>query len=485
MWKITHLALFFLFITVAVGSRIRPSDSEVPTPQIRNSRSFLETKSNQSVPSGSSPVAKGDADASKILTPVEGTQHGPHKREEEKPIPEKRDVKNTVDTKNNTPFIAPAAPDNNTSTNKTKSDGNKPSDQPSKVENNMPPDGNSKEDKSDEHKPNESEINRNGTPPIEKPKDDFGSAREKIGNNNTIPRVEDSTPLAKHQESKGQPHNDTMRSPPPPGKKSESSDTQTKDKGAGGKEEPSPSTKTDKNKDRGPTPNEICEKDHSCEDNKNMTACLRAAGNEMQELSLLIQNNGDDVLHVNIEAPAFLKVNPLVLTLEKQTRKTVQVLIVDQDIKNANLPKIVINAGNGECTLDVPNQPLHSLDKRSFFEGFSYSAMITPIFGVYLLIFTVLAIGGTWMCCKFRGRRRHGDSIRYQELEMSLPETNLPVSVGGKPDVDTDGWDEVWDDNWEDAEAARSSSRTIQSLSSKGLAARRTNKDGWDNAWDD
>lgn len=482
MCKITHLALFFLFITVAAGSRIRLSDPEVPTPQIRSSRSFLETKDNHS---RNFPVAKGAADASKILTPVEGTQHGPHKTEKEKPIPQKEEVKNTADTKNNTPLIAPAPPDNNTSKTKAKSTENKPSDQqPPKVENNKPPDGNSKEDKSDEHKPNESENNKSGTPPIEKPKDDFGSA-PKIENSSTIPRAEDPTSLAKPGESKGQLHNDTMGSPPPPGKKIEPPGTQTKDKGAGGKDEPSPSTTTDKNKGRASTPNEICEKDHSCEDNKNMTACLRAAGNEMQELSLLIQNEGDDVLHVNIEAPAFLKVDPLVLTLEKRTRKTVQVLIVDQDTKNANLPKIVINAGNGECALDVPNQPLHSLDKRSFFEGFSYSAMITPIFGVYLLIFTVLAIGGTWMCCKFRGRRRHGDSIRYQELEMSLPETNLPVSVGGKPDVDTDGWDEVWDDHWEDAEAARSSSRTIQSLSSKGLAARRSNKDGWDNAWDD
>ena len=63
-----------------------------------------------------------------------------------------------------------------------------------------------------------------------------------------------------------------MGSPPPPGKMIEPPGTQTKDKGTGGKEEPSPSTTTDKNKGRGSTPNAICEKDHSCEYNKNMTA---------------------------------------------------------------------------------------------------------------------------------------------------------------------------------------------------------------------
>ena len=74
-------------------------------------------------------VGQGDADASKILTPVKGTQHGPHKTEKEKPIPQKEEVKNTADTKNNTPLIAPATPHNNTSKTKTKSTENKPFDQ--------------------------------------------------------------------------------------------------------------------------------------------------------------------------------------------------------------------------------------------------------------------------------------------------------------------------------------------------------------------
>lgn len=487
MWKITRLALFFLFITVAVGSMIWPPDSEVPTPQIRSFRGLLETKNDQSVPSGNSPVTKGDADANKSHSPVEPTQHVllPPKRDEENLIPKKGEDKSTTDTKNNTPLIPPTAPYNNASNTVTKIDGKKPSEQPSKVENNSPPDGNSKEDKSDEPEPKKSKNNGSDKTPIERPKDDSGSAGDKIKINTTTPRNEDPTPPGTPEGSKGQPNNIAMGYPP--GKKNEHPNTPTKDKlGAEGEEEPPPSTKIDKDKGRSATPNdEVCDKDHSCEDKKNMIACLRAAGNEMQELSLLIQNKGDDVLHVKIKASASLNVDPLELTLEKQKRKTVKVLFVDHDIENVDLPKIVIDAGNGECTLDVPNQPPHSPDKRSFFEGFSYSAMITPIFGVYLLVFTVLAIGGTWMCCKFRGRRRHGDSIRYQELEMSLPETNLPVSVGGKPEVDTDGWDEVWDDNWEDAEAARSSSRTIQSLSSKGLAVRRSNKDGWDNAWDE
>lgn len=455
---------------------IRPSHSEFVTPQIRSFRGLLQTKNKQSGTSGNSSVNKGDADANKSHPPVEPIQHIPPKTDEGNPISKKGHDKSSTDTKNNTILSPPTAPDNKTTENGIKKDGNKPSDQPSIVKNNSPPDGNSKEDKSNEPNPKESENNRSDKTPIERPKDDSGLAGDKIKKENTTVTKGDPTPP-------GTPNNTAIGSPP--GKKNEGPNTPSKDKvGTEGEEEPPPSTNIDKDKGRGSAQKEICDKDHSCQD-KNMHACLRAAGNEMQELSLLIQNNGDNVLHVNIKASASLKVDPLEITLEKQERKTVKVSFVDHNMENMDLPKIVINAGNGDCTLDVPNQPLRSPDKRSFFNGFSYSAMITPIFGVYLLIFTVLAIGGTWMCCKFRGRRRHGDSIRYQELEMSLPETNLPVSVGGKPEVDTDGWDEVWDDNWEDAEAARSSSRTIQSLSSQGLAVRRSNKDGWDNAWDD
>lgn len=483
MWQITHLALFFLFITVAVGSMIRPSHSEFVTPQTRSFRGLLQTKNSQSGTAGNSPVNKGDADANKSHPPVEPIQHIPPKTDEGNPNSTKGDDKSSTDTKNNTALTPPTAPDNNATENVTKIDGSKATDQPSKVQNNSPPDGNSKKDKSNEPKPNESENNSGGRTPIERPKDDSDSAGEKIKNDSTTVTNGDPTPPGTLEGSKGLPTNTTIISSPE--KKHEGPNTPTKDKlSAEGEEEPPPSTNIDKDKGSGSGQNEICDKDHSCQD-KNMHACLRAAGNEMQELSLLIQNKGDNVLHVNIKASASLKVDPLELTLEKETRKTVKVSFVDHNMENMDLPKIVVDAGNGKCTLDVPNQPLRSPDKRSFFDSFSYSAMITPIFGVYLLIFTVLAIGGTWMCCKFRGRRRHGDSLRYQELEMSLPETNLPVSVGGKPEVDTDGWDEVWDDNWEDAEAARSSSRTIQSLSSQGLAVRRSNKDGWDNAWDD
>ncbi|XP_057851466.2 uncharacterized protein LOC131061668 isoform X2 [Cryptomeria japonica] len=251
----------------------------------------------------------------------------------------------------------------------------------------------------------------------------------------------------------------------------------------------SPAKKGEGNKDssRNSLNPQVCDEFHSCSDKeKKMVACLRAPGNEMQDLSLLIQNKGEDSLQVNITAPAFLKVEFSNLTLRKEGSGTVRVSIIGQASHDLTLSKIVIDSGNGKCVLDVPHQLLNSPYKQRFFKGFSYSAIITPMFGVYLLLFTVLAIGGSWICCKLRGKRRHGNGIRYQELEMNRPESTLPITAGGKPEAENmDGWDEVWDDSWEDAEAARSSSRPMESLSSKGLASRKPNKDGWDNSWDD
>lgn len=293
-------------------------------------------------------------------------------------------------------------------------------------------------------------------------------------------------PVNSKPSSKETPDNGTRSSPPdkdvaPIKKKDDSVPDPEKDKtpdkaGEG------------KDKDRGKSSlyPSGCDVSHSCSDeNKKLVACLRAAGNEMQELSILIENRGEVSLQVNITTPVFLKADSN-LTLGKGKSITVQVTIIDQALRNITLSKIIIDGGNGNCSLDVPNQLLNAPYKQRFFEGFSYTAIITPMFGVYLLLFTVLAIGGSWMCCKLRRKRRHGDGIRYQELEMNLPESTLPITTGGKPEAENmDGWDEVWDDSWEDAEAARSSSRPMESLSSKGLASRKSNRDGWDNSWDD
>eukprot|EP01018_Ginkgo_biloba_P004444 Gb_06758 [translate_table: standard] len=448
------MAVVFLFVIVAVGSGSLASDSAVSRPQGSNFRVLLES-ANTSQPSMES---KGDTDSkvspSPVIEPIKRNDAGDHsgKIDDKEGNPEKTgengtDVKNSkTQTDASLSSTVPIGPGNNSTTGVTGDSGNDGDHKSS--------DGNSEKTQSNgpEHEP---EKKKHDIVPPAKPKGDVGHTDGKNGTDTSkdlekSKGTRDSSPLKKE------------------------------------KDEPTPSNKTRNDVSRDTGHAEVCDEVHSCTDKKKMIACLRAPGNEMQELSLLIQNKGDDVLNVNITAPKFLKANPISLTLEKLESKTVQVVMLDQVAKTSSFSKIVIDAGHGECILDVPNQSLHFLNKQRFFEGFSYSAIITPMFGVYLLLFTVLAIGGTWMCCKFRGKRRHGDGIRYQEVEMNLPESNIPISVGGKTEAENaDGWDEVWDDSWEDTEAARSSSRPFQSLSSKGLAARRSNKDGWDNAWDD
>eukprot|EP00252_Welwitschia_mirabilis_P021150 TRINITY_DN5339_c0_g1_i2.p1 TRINITY_DN5339_c0_g1~~TRINITY_DN5339_c0_g1_i2.p1 ORF type:complete len:363 (-),score=61.99 TRINITY_DN5339_c0_g1_i2:293-1381(-) len=231
---------------------------------------------------------------------------------------------------------------------------------------------------------------------------------------------------------------------------------------------------------------EICDKYHRCQDNKSLVSCLRVAGNEMQELSLLIQNKGKDVLNIAIHAPTFLKLEALNLTMDKYEHKMVQVTVVEDINGTTDLPKIIINAGSGNCVLNVSTQSLHyPLGKQSLFDGLSYYTTMRPTYGITIFLFIGLIIGGTWLFCKFHAKGWHNGGMKYQGLEMNHVDLDLPLSATGKPEIEsTDGWDEVWDDNWEDAEAGKSSETSVQSFLSKGLATRRSNKDGWD-TWDE
>ncbi len=99
----------------------------------------------------------------------------------------------------------------------------------------------------------------------------------------------------------------------------------------------------------------------------------------------------------------------------------------------------------------------------------------------------LVGIAGIWGCVSRRARARWpgAGSVKYQELEMSIPTVDSSKKDTEDGPLSAEGWDEIWEDNeWEDTEAVRSSS-SLQTLSSQGLNVRRANKDGRDSAWDD
>lgn len=140
--------------------------------------------------------------------------------------------------------------------------------------------------------------------------------------------------------------------------------------------------------------------------------------------------------------------------------------------------EIILSAGNGECVLhmDVP-----ASEGNFYVRMPSYSELVTPINGAYFLIGTVMILGCTWVCCKFRSRRRHEGGIPYQELEMGLPN-----SVSATEVETADGWDQGWDDDWDDENAVKPPAvHHAGSISVNGLTSWSTNKAGWENDWDD
>eukprot|EP00252_Welwitschia_mirabilis_P020939 TRINITY_DN5242_c0_g1_i1.p1 TRINITY_DN5242_c0_g1~~TRINITY_DN5242_c0_g1_i1.p1 ORF type:complete len:356 (-),score=65.58 TRINITY_DN5242_c0_g1_i1:226-1293(-) len=237
------------------------------------------------------------------------------------------------------------------------------------------------------------------------------------------------------------------------------------------------------------SPRDLCAGVIRCHDNKDLVSCMQSNGSEMQGISLLIQNKGNDVLHATIHTPAFLKVENSKVTVGKREYKLVSIKVLGYGNQSSILPEVVIDAGSGKCVLNVSMQLLsYPSEKQSLLDGLSYYTAITPVNGIYvfiIIIIIILSIGGTWTCYKFCSRRRHDAGIRYQELEMNNTGTDIPSVTGRKSEIEgSDEWDEVWDDNWEDAEVGMSSSTAAQSLSSNGLAARKTVKDGWD-TWED
>jgi hypothetical protein len=126
---------------------------------------------------------------------------------------------------------------------------------------------------------------------------------------------------------------------------------------------------------------------------------------------------------------------------------------------------IMLTAGNGKCSLDFKDLIAHSSLKefdnspKHSFISFLTRPSFAVAFGAFLLVIVV-----STLVISFRRRHLSGNVLKYQKLDMELP-----VSSGGKPEMDTsDGWDNSWDD----VEAPKTPSMpVIPSLSSKGLAS--------------
>ncbi|MCO5568077.1 hypothetical protein L7F22_021772 [Adiantum nelumboides] len=216
-----------------------------------------------------------------------------------------------------------------------------------------------------------------------------------------------------------------------------------------------------------------------CEDPKKViSACLSIPGDGPHKLSLFISCEGDASVLVKVIAPEFLIADPLEVLVSKGKSETIHFSMDTNhkmDSKDMQNKSIVVTSVYGDCEIEVPMEYLN--DERAPILPF-----VEPKVIVYLLVFVfIVSCLGAWLCYKCRGKKRAGE-VKYQQLEMNGAGQSTPKErVEGPPD----SWDEVWGDDWEDAEAAVSSSRLSQSLSSRGLAARRGMKDGWDNSWED
>ncbi|XP_068666296.1 uncharacterized protein [Aristolochia californica] len=213
---------------------------------------------------------------------------------------------------------------------------------------------------------------------------------------------------------------------------------------------------------------EECDESNRCVDEKNkLIACLRVPGNDSPDLSLLIQNKGSRLLDIKITAPDYVELDETRVQLKGKENKKVKVS-VGNVVNNASLN---LTTGSGHCNLDFRDLNLlpNSGQKTEHLLMSTFS-IFPRASALYLLLAMILLAGSAWTCIRFWKRSE------YEKVDMELP-----VSAGGKMENgQTDGWDNSWGDSWDDEEAPKTPSKPVSSLSSKGLAPRRSNnKDGW------
>ncbi|KAL0329962.1 UNVERIFIED_CONTAM: hypothetical protein Sradi_4982900 [Sesamum radiatum] len=213
---------------------------------------------------------------------------------------------------------------------------------------------------------------------------------------------------------------------------------------------------------------------NSCwDDAKTLVACLRVPGNESPALSLLIQNKGKGPLSITISAPDLVQLEKK--QIELQENKDAEVKVSIRGVENGHF--IVLTAGHGNCSLNFTDQFIsrkkvdHSYDS-SYFNIFKLTLSTGFLFLAALLIIVV----SVFMCAKFGRRYFARKGPKYQKLDMELP-----ISHGSKLEPgENDGWDESWGDSWDDEEVPKTPPLPVTpSLSSKGIAARKSSKEGW------
>ncbi|KAI3831973.1 hypothetical protein MKX03_006347 [Papaver bracteatum] len=223
---------------------------------------------------------------------------------------------------------------------------------------------------------------------------------------------------------------------------------------------------------------EECDPSNMCKDEKSgLIACLRVPGNDSPDYSLLIQNKGTSPLSINIAAPKYVRLEESTIKLLQKEDKKVKVRIGDGD----NNTSIILSAGDGQCNLDFRDLVSHNSETKTMKLSYTdLSSRASSILSISLA--AMFFVGSVALCVKLRKRSTlSGELPIYQKLEMELPVTNKAVMTKESPEVVADGWDNSWgDDSWDDEEAPKTPSLPLTpSLSSKGLAARRSSKEGW------
>ncbi|KAK4435464.1 hypothetical protein Salat_0709800 [Sesamum alatum] len=213
---------------------------------------------------------------------------------------------------------------------------------------------------------------------------------------------------------------------------------------------------------------------NSCmDDARTLVACLRVPGNESPALSLLIQNKGLGPLSITISAPDLVQLEKKQIELHENKDTEVKVSI--RGVESGHF--IVLTAGHGNCSLNFTDQFIgrkkvdHSYD-TSYFNIFK-PTLSTGFLSLAALLIIVVSV---FMCTKFGRKYFARKGPKYQKLD-----TELPTSHGSKLEPgENEGWDDNWGDSWDDEEAPKTPSLPVTpSLSSKGIAARKSNKEGW------
>ncbi|XP_059662217.1 uncharacterized protein LOC132308218 [Cornus florida] len=220
---------------------------------------------------------------------------------------------------------------------------------------------------------------------------------------------------------------------------------------------------------------EECDPSNSCTDeNKTVVACLRVPGDESPDLSLFIQNTGKGPLTVTISAPDFVRVEKTKIQLqEKEDKKVVKVSITRDGTDNL----IVLETGNGNCSLDFRNLiPHNSMKETDYTSKSTYINLLQRTPAAAFIFLAALVMASAWLCVSFRRRYFASSGSKYQKLDMELPVSGVSKT---EPNLNHE-WDNSWGDSWDDEEAPTTPSMPLTpSVSSKGLASRRINKDGW------